>query len=129
MVLFWNPDLRSSDHEFFRKTIRKKDELARFTSLVKNRDFLMNAELVSHLREAGFTGVKKLFEFDYDLHTSLRLKSEFQNKTERLKKWHEYIHEIASLLSPGERKKMLVEVEDHNIHIRFRRSVFKAVKE
>jgi len=127
-VIFWNPDLNENDHSFYKNTIRKKDELAKFNNLVKNRHFLLNSELVTHLENAGFSDIEKLFDFNYDLHTSLRLKAEFHDKKEHLKAWNEYILTIAELLSPELKKNLLVDIKENNIHIRFKRAVFKAVK-
>ncbi len=127
-VIFWNPDLNKNDHSFYKNTIRKKDELAKFTTLVKNRHFLLTTELVAHLKTAGFTDIKKLFDFNYDLHTSLRLKAEFHDNDEHLKEWNAYILKIAELLSPQLRKNLVLEVKENNIHIRFKRAVFKALK-
>ena len=58
-VIFWNPDLNENDHSFYKNTIRKKDELAKFNNLVKNRHFLLNSELVAHLETAGFSDIEK----------------------------------------------------------------------
>jgi ubiquinone/menaquinone biosynthesis C-methylase UbiE len=129
IVVFWNPDLDEADHHFYEHTIRKKDELANFERLVRNRHFLLNSDFVAHLRNAGFHSVEKLFDFDYDLHTSLRLKSEFNDKKEVLAEWHRYIHEISQLLTPEVKNNLVRKVSDDNIHIRFKRAVFKAVKE
>ena len=127
-VVFWNPDLNENDHSFYKNTIRKKDELAKFNDLVKNRHFLLNSELVIHLENAGFSDIKKLFDFNYDLHTSLRLKAEFHDKKENLEEWNNYILKISELLTPELKKNLLVNIEENNIHIRFKRAVFKAVK-
>lgn len=127
-VLFWMPDLDENDHAFYIETIRKKDELARFNELVKNRHFLLNSELVTHLERAGFSSIEKLFHFNYDLHTSRRLKDEFKNRLEDLEAWNLYILKIAELLTPGQKQDLLVDIREDNIHIRFKRAVFKAVK-
>lgn len=127
-VVFWNPDLTEEDYHFYKETIRKKDELAKFGNLVKNRHFLLNSELVAHLKNAGFSGIEKLFDFNYDLHTSLRLKSEFHDKLENLKEWNDHILKISEHLTPGLKKNLLIDIKENNIHIRFKRAVFKAVK-
>jgi ubiquinone/menaquinone biosynthesis C-methylase UbiE len=127
-LVLWAPDLDQHDHYFYKEVIRKKDELANFNNLAQNRHFLRNAELITLIEEAGFSSAEKLFDFDYDLHTSRRLKSEFNNNTALLKKWNDYILELAGQLSPELKKKLLVDVSENNIHIRFKRAVFKAVK-
>ncbi len=127
-VLFWTADLQDYNRDFYDKTIRKKDELAGFDSLVANRHFLLNSHLETLLKEAGFTDIEKLFDFNYDLHTSLRLESEFHGNHDSLKTWHNHILDESKQLNPDAKKQMLVEVSDSNIHIRFKRAIFKAIK-
>ncbi|MCD6066935.1 MAG: ubiE1 [Bacteroidetes bacterium] len=127
-VLFWTADLDESDHAFYSETIRKKDELAGFHSFVANRHFLLNTQLETLLAGAGFGTIEKLFDFEYELHTSARLQSEFQGNVQTLTSWHDHILEAAGKLKPEEKKQMLIEVSSSNIHIRFKRAVFKALK-
>ena len=127
-VLFWTADLQDYDRDFYDKTIRKKDELAGFDSLVANRHFLLNSQLETLLKDSGFTAIEKLFDFNYDLHTSLRLESEFHGNNDSLKNWHNHILDASKQLNPDAKKQMLVEVSDSNIHIRFKRAIFKAIK-
>lgn len=127
-VIFWNPDLNENDFNFYVSTIRKKDELAKFDTLVANRHFILNSELIEYLENVGFSDIKKLFDFDYDLHTSLRLTSEFHDKNELLNEWNDYILKSAGLLPHDLRNSLIVDVSDHNVHIRFKRAVFKAKK-
>ena len=128
-VVFWNPDLNQDDYSFYSNTIRKKDELAKYNALAEDRHFLLNSELITHLETAGFSNVEKLFEFNYDLHTSRRLQSEFNNKEDDLQQWNSYIIEIASFLPPDLKKSLIIDVKENNIHLRFKRAVFKALKE
>jgi len=128
-VVFWNPDLNEDDYSFYINTIRKKDELAKFNALAEDRHFLLNSELITHLETAGFSNVEKLFGFNYDLHTSRRLQSEFNNKEDDLQQWNSYIIEIAGFLPPDLKKSLIIDVKENNIHLRFKRAVFKALKE
>ncbi len=128
-VVFWNPDLNEDDYSFYINTIRKKDELAKFNALVEDRHFLLNSELITHLETAGFSNVEKLFGFNYDLHTSRRLQAEFNNKEDDLQQWNSYIIEIAGFLPPDLKKSLIIDVKENNIHLRFKRAVFKASKE
>ncbi len=127
-VVFWNPDLNEDDYSFYINTIRKKDELAKFNALVEDRHFLLNSELITHLETAGFSNVEKLFGFNYDLHTSRRLQAEFNNKEDDLQQWNSYIIEIAGFLPPDLKKSLIIDVKENNIHLRFKRAVFKALK-
>ena len=127
-VVFWNPDLNEDDYSFYINTIRKKDELAKFNALVEDRHFLLNSELITHLETAGFSNVEKLFGFNYDLHTSRMLQAEFNNKEDDLQQWNSYIIEIAGFLPPDLKKSLIIDVKENNIHLRFKRAVFKASK-
>ncbi len=127
-VLFWTADLEEHDRDFYDKTIRKKDELAGFDSFVANRYFLLNSQLETLLKDAGFSSIEKLFDFNYELHTSLRLESEFHGNLDTLSKWHDHILDAAQQLNSDAKKQMLVEVSSSNIHIRFKRAIFKAIK-
>jgi ubiquinone/menaquinone biosynthesis C-methylase UbiE len=127
-VIFWNPNLNENDFDFYVSTIRKKDKLAKFNTLAENRCFLLNSELIEYLENVGFSDIKKLFDFDYNLHTSLRLKSEFHDKIELLNEWNDYILKCADLLPYDLRNTLIIDVSNHNVHIRFKRAVFKANK-
>jgi ubiquinone/menaquinone biosynthesis C-methylase UbiE len=128
MVIFWTPDLGADDYDFYTSTIQKKDELASYDALARNRHFLLNDELVRYLEEGGFFSVAKLFSFDYDLHTSLRLYMEFRGEVAKLAEWHRHIIESAGRLHPAVRMRLLVDVQQGNIHLRFRRVVYRAYK-
>lgn len=127
-VFFWSPDLNSENYSFYTKTIQKKDELANFNNLARERHFLLNSELISQLKIAGFSDIERLFNFDYNLNTSLRLKSEFHNNIDILKEWNTYILEIANLLDLELKNKMVVGKQEDNLHIRFQRAIYKVVK-
>lgn len=127
-VYFWNPDLVAGDYDFYVNVIKKKDELAGFKALVKNRHFLLTAELEESLKQIGFHEIKKLFDFDYNLQTRLRLKAEFNDDIETLRAWNNYILHLAEKLDPSILSNILIEKNDDNIYLRFKRVVYKALK-
>lgn len=57
--IMWDLALYPETREFWNAVIRKKDELCGFNSLVTNRNFLTEQEIISLYADAGFKNVKK----------------------------------------------------------------------
>ena len=127
-VVIWAPDLNNEDKDFYSKVIFQKDKLAGFESLLKNRHFSLSSEICTYLNNSGFKNAEKLHAFFYDLHTVNRLKEEFANDESKLLMWNDYILKLSKELSEENRKKMLISIQNTNIHLRFNRAIFKAVK-
>jgi ubiquinone/menaquinone biosynthesis C-methylase UbiE len=75
----------------FQDIIRKKDELAGFDSLTKNRYFFRLDEAISYLTKAGFKDVEHIHKIEYKFSSEKRLQPEFNGKEEKLVQWNDYI--------------------------------------
>jgi ubiquinone/menaquinone biosynthesis C-methylase UbiE len=127
-VLFWMPELDEESYDLYTGIIKKKDELAGFKSLAENRHFQLNTAFVKQLNESGFNKVEKLFEFDYNLNTVLRLNQEFDNDEAKLLVLNNYILELASQFGEARMKQFDLRATGNNINLRFKRAVYRAVK-
>lgn len=81
----------TSEQMVLQDVVRKKDEIAGFDDLVKNRYFFRQDEAEGYLRSAGFRGIKILHETTYKLSTKKHLESDFNGDESKLMSWNEYI--------------------------------------
>lgn len=72
-LIIWELYLNEKTQPIFQKVIRKKDQLAGFTSLVKKRYFQRKDEMKHFLDMAGFIDFREVFVFNPALHTKVRL--------------------------------------------------------
>ncbi|GEM_PF-2001637 len=94
MDLFLTPDTQ----QFFQDVVRKKDELAGYSQLMRRRYFLQEAEWISLLREAGFKSLRVDYNIQYQLVTHARLGPELNGDLSKLQIWESYIKERAKYL-------------------------------
>lgn len=88
--IIWNMMLDENNKVPFRKIFRKKDELANFNELVKNRYFPTEKEL-ENLAKKYFAKTHKLHEGNLVFATKVRLDSEFKGDYKKLAKLNEFI--------------------------------------
>ncbi|MEN2281653.1 class I SAM-dependent methyltransferase [Algoriphagus sp. SE2] len=127
-VYFWKPDLSEKNYDFYRRVIAKKDQLADFENLAKERDFLLNTELEAHLANSGFQEISKLFDFDYILHTDRRLVSEFRNETKKLLEWNDFVKKEHERLNQTGFTPIKEDKSINRITIDFKRIIYSALR-
>ena len=72
--VIWELSLNDKNQKVFQDVLRKKDELAGFNDLVKNRYFQKHDELQSLFENAGFTEIKD----EYNIRYTFNPKSRFE---------------------------------------------------
>jgi ubiquinone/menaquinone biosynthesis C-methylase UbiE len=113
LFLNWAPLLTKDNQKFFQSIQRKKDELAEFKELVKNR-YLMNEEEFSEdIKKAGFSNLEFFnLGIKYNLSTKKWCEIDFKGDKGKLKELNEYIRGLYS-------KHFGIEVKDfgEDIHV------------
>ena len=80
-----------TQQKFIQDVARKKDELAGFKDLVRDRYFFRQDELEQMTSRAGFKQTQFCHEFINTVETCRRLDSEFKGDAGKLNEWNEYI--------------------------------------
>jgi len=88
--IIWNMMLDEKNKTSFRKIFKKKDELANFKELVKNRYFPTEEELVKFAKKY-FSKINKSFSGNLVFATKVRLDSEFKGSLDKLKELNSFI--------------------------------------
>ncbi len=126
IVSIWDVmPLKKDEQILFQRVIRKKDELAGFDTLVKNRYFYREDEIKANLKKAGFSKIKLFSPISYRLSTEKRLDEEFGGDKKKLEKWNDFIRKLI----PKNAKKRLHYIDKGNtIKLTFRKAIVKAIK-
>ena len=91
----WTVLLNKENQEIFNKIANKKDELAGFDKLKKDRYFMTKQELLEDLKEIGFRSILSIdLDIDYTLSTKKWFEVDFNKDKSKLKKLNEYIESI-----------------------------------
>ncbi|MFH1802437.1 MAG: class I SAM-dependent methyltransferase [archaeon] len=83
--------------DYFRKIVRKKDELAGYRSLAENRYFCYEEELIGLLEGAGGQRIARIYDGDFNLATGAFCEADFGGDVEKLREWNEYIRSVVPL--------------------------------
>jgi len=86
--------LNKDNQSLFQKIIRKKDELADFTLLVKERYFFTEDEFLEVVKSAGFLKIKDFHTIRYRFSSLNRLKPELKNDKNRLHELNNFIRQV-----------------------------------
>lgn len=106
--LNWTLDLDKDNQEFFQKIARKKDSLAGFSDLVKNRYFMTKEELEEDIKNAGFKSVEFFdFKIFYRLSIQKWCQTDFKGDWKKVELWREYIKKL-------DLKHLGIEIKDVN---------------
>ncbi len=127
MLVVWQYDL-NDDCKLFNQIIRKKDQLAGYDSMVHDRNFVTEPELIALIQEAGFTEVKKHHQMNYHLNTSYRLEGEFKGDEKTLETWNSYIEDLLAEYDDAFKQRIQYKREGNNISICFKQSLYSALK-
>ena len=89
--VIWDIMLNKQNQKLWQEVIRKKDELAGFDMLVKERYFFREDEFKKNMKRAGFKKIKEFYIVNYRFSSVKRLESELHNDKKRLEKLNEFI--------------------------------------
>ena len=79
--------------KYFRKVVKEKDRLAGYQSLVENRYFAHEDEIVANLRSAGFTDILTVYEGIFLYETATISEADFSGDKEKLQSWNNYLRQ------------------------------------
>jgi ubiquinone/menaquinone biosynthesis C-methylase UbiE len=98
MFINWTVKLNEKNKKAFQKLADKKDEIAGFDELLKNRYFMTKAEFEEDLKKAGFSNVR-FFDLgiNYTLSTKKWFEVDFKGDKSKLKKLNDYIRGLGSI--------------------------------
>lgn len=117
---------RSDEYrELFSKIVRKKDELAGFYDLEKNRCFCTEKELFTYFQNAGFNSPKKIATSSFNYNYMYLLKTDFEGNVNKLREFLQFIRET---VSASYRKELGFEDYGTSIKMNFWQSVITATK-
>jgi len=119
-------DIMGKDEEinkYFNMIAKKKDELAGYTSLVKNRHFSSNKEIVELMKSVGIRNITNLYTDDFHFDTKKFLEVDFSNDNNKLTEFNEYIR---NLLPSHIKKEISYREEGDNIGMIFERRIIRA---
>jgi len=125
--IIWNYVLDDINCEFVRSMIRKKDELAGYEELVRDRHFPTEKEIIDTLVSAGFHSIQEERIFRYTHHSFSRL-GEFNNDMEVLKKFNNYLIESFEQLDQQAKDHLNFKIKGDNITVEMKQSIFTALK-
>lgn len=124
-LILWDLFLAPETADFFRETIRAKDRLANFETLVDRRYFLSDTELVALLNRSRFSFCKQIKHIHHDVETRKRLMPEFQGREDLLEQWHESIRAMTNAATSSLLR--MLHYEDDREHGTIRFKVNKAI--
>jgi len=124
-LVIWDIMLDDMTQKLFQKIIKKKDKLAGYNMLVKERYFFREEEFIKNVKRAGFRKINDFHSINYRFSSLKRLESELHNNFIKLNKFNEYIRDI---FPKKLRDKM--EYKDINPDIQFniKKKIFKIEK-
>ncbi len=114
----------AEEQDLFNKIIRKKDELASFQSLARERYFYRQEELENYMAKAGFREITVCHEMTFKEDTLKRL-DEFQSDSTRLQAYNDYIRQI---MPDYMKPRLSYEDKGNAISLAFRLGIMKAEK-
>jgi ubiquinone/menaquinone biosynthesis C-methylase UbiE len=92
--IVWDIMLDNKTQRLFQETIRKKDELAGYDMLVRERYFFKEKEFLETIKKAGFTKTKEFYIINYRFSSRKRLEAELHNNKLLLDNLNQYIRKI-----------------------------------
>lgn len=116
-LVLWQIALSTDLAPFYRKIIRKKDELAGFQELASNRYFPCESELASHIRQAGFGDLDRRVTLPYHFDSNTRLEADFGGDEFLLAQWNDFIRQEASQLTEAQLQQLRYSDTGDSIHM------------
>jgi len=89
--IIWDIMLNDKTQSLFQDVIRKKDELAGFDMLTRERYFFREDEFLDTMKKANFSKIKEFHTIHYRFSSRKRLESELHNDKKKLDSLNEFI--------------------------------------
>lgn len=124
IAIVWMPLLKDYDFDFFNGVIKEKDVQAGYLNLSAQRYFCHENEFLEMAKNAGFSKVNLIFNFEYILDTHLRLSSEFKNNEAAYYNWLTYINNLYNNLSPSRQNQISLLSFPSRIFMQFFRGLY-----
>lgn len=93
-LVIWDIMLNKDNQTMFQNVIRKKDELAGFDMLIRERYFFREEEFLETMKQAGFSRVKEFHVVSSRFSSLKRLEQELHNDKSLLKQLNEFIRQV-----------------------------------
>ncbi len=113
-LIIWDFMLNKRNQTLFQEIIRKKDGLAGYDSMVKNRYFFQEDEFLELMKQARFSQIRECHVIKHKRSTLKNLKPDFHDDKEKLNALNEFIRDKF----PEELKEQM-EYEDRGDDIQF----------
>ena len=95
LFLNWIPKLNENNQKFFNKLTNKKDALAGYEDLVRNRYLMTKEELSEDLKKVGFRDINFVnLDIYYTLSTKKWCEIDFKGDKNKLNELNEYIRNL-----------------------------------
>jgi len=126
-LLIWDLALSEDTQLFFQEIINYKDKLANYSSLLENRYFPKENEILNYYSNAGFSKVRKICQLSNPVITSKRLGTEMKT-TKDLHELNKYILEKAKHLNQIQLNKLKLHGDIENVTFTPAKAIFKGTK-
>lgn len=115
-----NPELA----EYWRKVVRKKDELAGYNDFVRDRYLMDYQELTQSIKDAGFIEVEQIYDGDLIYETKKLAQADFNSDKDKLNEWNKFLRRFPN------RIKGQIDFKDNgnSISVCFRKRIYQAKK-
>ncbi len=127
-LFIWQTINNEQTINFFRRVMRRKDELAGFESMVVNRNFITEERLYDLLHTVGLKNVKKEVEFDYHFNSKFRIDDEFGGSMETLNIYNNYLLGMVDALGDDFKNKIRFSYVDNNFSFFLKQGIYSATK-
>jgi ubiquinone/menaquinone biosynthesis C-methylase UbiE len=123
--VFWELGLSDTyEQDIFQQIVRKKDALAGFDDLVRNRYFCTESELRTYFQSSGFDKIEIAYRSIFYINTSKWLENDFRNDENKLEELNKFILDLPQRT----KEKYHFKKDDSNICMEFAWPIFKVVK-
>jgi len=113
-------------NNFFKKVVRKKDELAGYRSFVRDRYFCTEEEIIDLAEKSGAREIEKIYEGNnFDYVTRVLSEADFGGDTEKLRELNEYIRSIST---PKIAQSIRMNDSGDSIKMHFAKKIFRIRK-
>jgi ubiquinone/menaquinone biosynthesis C-methylase UbiE len=98
LFINWTIGLDSKNQKVFQRLVKKKDEIAEFDDLVKNRYFMTKSELKQDLNVSGFSSVNFIdLGINYNLQTKKWEEIDFKGDKSKTERWDNYLQSLKKI--------------------------------
>ncbi|OGJ17078.1 hypothetical protein A3K73_01475 [Candidatus Pacearchaeota archaeon RBG_13_36_9] len=108
---------------YFKEIVRKKDELAGFKQMVRDRYFPNQEEIISLMEEAGFSAIQEIYAGDIQINPAYLV--DLNQNPKKIAKFNSYVR---ALLPEGIKDKVHFQDNGNSVQMTFTKKIFVGVK-